>query len=240
MNSIALIIALFTILSTFLGGLFAMRFKDKLHLILGFSAGAVIGVAFFDLIPESIELATQSYDIALPTLFMAVGFIAFMVLDRLFSLHGHSEEECDKENHRGKLAASALCFHSFLDGLGIGLAFKVSPAVGWVVAVAVLAHDFSDGINTVGVILKNQGQRAQALKWLMADALAPALGVMSAFFITVPDATLGLLLSVFTGFFIYLGASDLVPESHHHHPTLWTTISTILGIAVLYAVINLV
>ena len=239
MNSIALIIALFTVLSTLLGGLFAMRFKDKLHLILGFSAGAVIGVAFFDLIPESIELATKSYDISLPTLLMAVGFAAFMVLDRLFSLHVHEKEECEKESHRGKLAASALCFHSFLDGLAIGLAFKVSPAVGWVVAAAVLAHDFSDGINTVNVILKDQGKRAQAIKWLAADALAPALGVTSAFFITVSEPTLGLLLSVFTGFFIYLGASDLIPESHHHHPTLWTTVSTILGMAVLYTVIQM-
>jgi ZIP family zinc transporter len=239
MNSLALIIGLITILSTLAGGWFAMHLKDKLHLILGFSAGAVIGVAFFDLLPESIGLATKTYDISLATLFVAIGFAIFLILDRLFSLHFHEEEECDIKNHRGKLAATALCFHSLLDGIGIGLAFKVSPSVGWIVAAAVLAHDFSDGINTVSAILHHKGERKQAFRWLIADALAPALGVVATFFFTVPDATLGLILSVFTGFFIYLGASDLIPESHHHHPTLWTTMMTIVGIAVLYVIIHL-
>lgn len=232
------IVAIATIISTALGGLFAIRFKDKLHLILGFSAGAVIGVAFFDLLPESIDLAAPSHSVKLITLLIAVGFAVLMVLDRSFSLHLHGEENCDKPSHRGKIAATALIFHSFLDGLGIGLAFKISPAVGWIVAAAVLAHDFSDGINTVNMILKSKGKRIQALGWLIVDALAPALGIASTLFFTVNEATLGLALAIFTGFFLYIGASDLIPESHHRHPTIWTTFMTVLGIAILYAAIH--
>jgi ZIP family zinc transporter len=232
------LIALATIVSTFLGGLFAIRLKDQLHLILGFSAGAVIGVAFFDLIPESIELATKAYDITLVTLLMAVGFAFFMVLDRLFSIHIHEEKDCCKENHRGTLTACALSFHSFLDGLGVGLAFKISPTVGWIMAIAVLAHKFSDGINTVNVILKNHGTRKDAFKWLVIAAIAPAFGVVAAMFIVVAEPMLGLILSLFTGLFIYIGASDLIPESHHNHPTLWTTVSTILGIFLIYLIIQ--
>ena len=230
------LIGIATVLCTLAGGFFALRFKDKLHLILGFSAGAVMGVAFFDLIPESWALATTRYDASLVTLLFAAGFSAYLVLDRFFSLHPQECEDCRKPRHRGRLAAATLVFHSILDGLGIGLAFKVSPAVGWVVAAAVLTHDFSDGINTVGLILKNSGGRRQAKWWLAADALAPAVGIGIAWFIRVPEATLGLLLAAFTGLFLYIGASELVPESHHQHPSRWTTIMTLAGIATLFAV----
>ena len=206
----------------------------------GFSAGAVIGVALFDLLPESINLATKSYDIRLVTVFIAIGFILYMILDRFFSLHMHSEEENQngETNHFGQLGATALCFHSFLDGLGIGLAFQISPTIGWIVAVAVLAHDFSDGINTVNMILKNKGKQKTAFKWLAVDAIAPVLGVVVTLFFTVPEAKLGLILAIFTGLFFYIGASDLIPESHHRHPTFLTTIMTILGILVLYTAIH--
>jgi len=228
-----ILIGLATFCSTFLGGLFAIRFRDRLHLILGFSAGAVIGVALFDLIPESINLGTKAYNLSLVTLLIAIGFAAYMILDRFFSLHLH-EDSCEKPQHRGNLAAGSFLFHSLLDGLGIGLAFKISPAVGWVVAAAVLTHDFSDGINTVNVILQNGGTKNNAYRWLLADALAPVLGVVIAFLFTIPEATLGLLLAIFSGFFLYIGASELIPESHHQHPSRWTTATTILGIGTLY------
>ncbi|KKQ17036.1 MAG: ZIP Zinc transporter family protein [Berkelbacteria bacterium GW2011_GWA1_36_9] len=239
----ALVVALATIISTFLGGLFAIRFKDKLHLILGFSAGAVIGVALFDLLPESINLTSNTHDLNFIMLLIAIGFIFYLLVDRLFSLHAneeklHTEENCENSSHSGKFGAFTLAVHSFLDGFGIGLAFKISPAIGWTVAVAVLTHGFSDGINTVNMILKNKGGQKQALKWLIIDALAPALGVLSTLFFAISESTLGLILAVFTGLFLYLGASDLIPESHHHHPTIWTTVMTILGIVVLYSVIH--
>lgn len=234
-----LIIAFATIVSTFVGGLFAIRFKDKMHLILGFSAGAVIGVAFFDLLPESINLATKSYSLETIPVFIGAGFIFYMLLDRFFSLHLHDEANCQNSSHRGKFGAATLSFHSFLDGLGIGLAFKVSPAVGAVVAAAVLVHDFSDGINTVNMIFKNQGEQREAIKWLIVDAIAPALGIISTQFFTISESELGLILAVFVGLFLYIGASDLIPESHHRHPTVWTTLMTILGIVVLYAAIRI-
>ena len=231
---IVFLIVLATIISTALGGLFALRFKDKLHLILGFSAGAVLGVALFDLLPESIELTSGIYDVQILTILVVTGFSVYMILDRFFSLHRHDADICDNPSHNGKLGALALVIHSFLDGLGIGLAFKVSPAIGWVVALAVLTHDFSDGINTVNMIIKNKGKRRVALKWLVADSLSPAVGVAVAYFITVSGSTLGLILSVFVGLFLYISASDLIPESHHRHPTVWTTGSTIVGMVVIF------
>jgi len=234
---IILLITLASIVATAVGGIFAIRFKDHLHLILGFSAGAVLGVAIFDLLPEALELTKNTYDVRIVTILIATGFAFYMILDRFFSLNIHSKEGCENPRHGGNLGATALTFHSFLDGFGIGLAFKVSPTVGWIVAAAVLSHDFSDGINTVNMILKNKGEKKSALKWLAADALAPAVGVAAAYFLTVTSATLGLILATFVGLFLYISASDLIPESHHNHPTMFTTFMTIIGMAVIFVAV---
>lgn len=234
---ILIYISIAALVSTFLGGMFALYFKDKLHLILGFSAGAIIGVAFFDLLPEAIELGSKNYPISYITSIVALGFIAYTVLDRFVFFHSHEENKEDHVNKRGLLGAISLSVHSLLDGAAIGLAFQVSGAVGAIVAVAVLVHDFSDGINTVNLITKNSGSTKQAFKWLLVDAIAPVIGVGSTLFFSVPESTLGIILAVFTGFFLYIGASDLLPESHHNHPTIWTTLATVLGVLVLYTAI---
>jgi ZIP family zinc transporter len=226
-------------LATLLGGGFALRYRDKLHLILGFSSGAVLGVALFDLLPESLDLTRHRYAPATVTLVVAGGFFAFMFLSRVLLLHPEDEDSHDEADHRlGAVSAASLSLHSFLDGVGIGLAFKVSTAVGAIVAAAVLAHDFSDGVNTVTVILKSRGRGVRALRWLFLDAVAPLLGVASTFFYDLTDTQLGLVLSLFCGFFLYLGASDLLPESHHRHPKLLTSVMNILGAAVIWLTVH--
>lgn len=237
------LLGLAAVIATLLGGLFALKKQDTLHLILGFSAGAVIGVAFFDLLPEALELASKQYEIKTVTTVVAAGFLFFMLLSRVFLLHPHSTDDHAHpeelgEGYSGILGAASLSAHSFLDGVGIGLAFQVSPAVGLIVAVAVLAHDFSDGINTVSYILKHQGGLKRAFRWLLADAVAPFLGILSTSFFSVSSVTLGLLLAVFCGFFLYIGASDLLPESHHGHPKFATSLMTVLGVAVIYLAIH--
>lgn len=233
-----ILIAVATVFSTLLGGIFALKFKDQLHLILGFSAGAVIGVAFFDLLPEAIGLAGGRFPVSAVTSIVAVGFVLFMILDRIIQLHAHEHDGGHRHLHRGRLGAASLSFHSFLDGVAIGLAFKVSTAIGAVVATAVLVHDFSDGINTINLILKNKGEARHAFRWLVVDALAPVIGVASTFLFSLSEPLLGLVLATFCGFFLYIGAADLLPESHHSHPTKWPTIMTVLGVAVLYLAIR--
>ena len=227
--------------ATFLGGILALRLQDKLHLILGFSAGAVIGVAFFDLMPEALQLASKNHTDAFVTSIIALGFTIYLVLDRVIILHRHHGDETHEHAHgeRGMWGAGTLSVHSFLDGVGIGLAFKVSPTVGLIVAAAVLAHDFSDGINTVNMILKNGGKRIKAFRWLLIDAIAPVVGVLVTLLFTVTENQLGLLLALFSGFFLYIGSVDLLPESHQAHPKSWTTVATVLGIATLYFIIRL-
>ncbi|MDB5224600.1 MAG: hypothetical protein JWO43_222 [Candidatus Adlerbacteria bacterium] len=222
--------------ATMLGGLFALRFKDKLHLILGFSAGAVIAVALFDLLPEALEMVIPS---SFVMSCVAIGFFAYLILDRtLFNHSHHIGDGHAHENNRGVLSAGALIIHSFLDGVGIGLAFHVSTSLGMIVAAAVLMHDFSDGINTVNMVLRSGRNAAAARLWLVADAVAPVLGAASTMFFTLSSANLGTVLAVFAGFFLYIGASDLIPESHHNHPNFYTTALTLLGAFVLFVAIQ--
>jgi ZIP family zinc transporter len=234
-----LLVALAASVATFVGGSFAIRFRDKLHLILGFSAGAVAGVALFDLLPEAIELGTKHHTPATVALFVAFGLFGYLILDRLILLHTHEEDD-EVSAPRGAFGALTLSAHSFLDGIAIGVGFQASAAVGVLVAAAVLTHDFSDGINTVNLVLRSGGTWRHALRWLCIDALAPLLGAASTLLFRVPESAIGLILALFVGSFLYLSASDLIPESHHRHPRALTTIMTLLGALLLYSIVHLV
>lgn len=229
--------------ATFCGGLFALRLQDKLHLVLGFSAGAVVAVAFFDLLPEALELGGQYHSPAQLLTWTAAGFLAYMVLDRAMLIagnpHGIHTPAVSENSGRAALGAGSLSAHSFLDGITIGIAFQHSISLGVIVAVAVLTHDFSDGINTMNMVLKSGGDRNLGLKWLFVDALAPVLGIAATLLFTLTPSTFSLALALFAGFFLYIGASDLIPESHHAHPKFLTTAMTLLGALVLYIAITM-
>ena len=227
-------IALGTCVATLLGGFFAIAMRDRLHLVLGFSAGAVLGVAFFDLMPEALAIGHGIDSRALMAT-VALGFFIYVLLDRAAARHNHGHPIASNLR-RGWIGATSLSIHSFLDGLAIGIAFQAGEAVGIVVSVAVLIHDFSDGLNTVNVVIKNGGNQHNALRWLLVDAFAPVLGALTSVALTFPDGMISIVLALFAGFFLYIGASDLLPESHHAHPRFFTTLATFAGAATLYAV----
>jgi ZIP family zinc transporter len=221
-------------LATFLGGALALRAQQHIRLLLGFSAGAVIAVALFDLLPEALRLSAKARPAEEMLGFVAAGFAAYMIVDRL-----SKSLATDGRGGRGRLGPASLTTHSFLDGLGVGLAFHVSAASGLVLALAVLAHDVSDGLNTVNLSLTGSGNPKAARLWLLADAAAPICGILAAQAIRIDAVTLGVLLAVFAGIFLYIGASELVPESHQRHPRPWTSIATILGMAMIYMAVRL-
>jgi ZIP family zinc transporter len=213
------------------GGALALRFRRHIPLILGFSAGAVIGVALFDLTPEALQLAGK---VAQPVVILGLtglGFCSFMIFDR-----GLRAIAAGKSGHLGP---ASLTLHSLVDGLGIGLAFQVAPAIGVVVAVAVLAHDIADGVNTVTLALASGGGQARARGWLVADAAAPLIGIGLTRLFTIGPGPLGLAVALFAGFFLYVGASELAPASHRALPRVWTSLATIAGMAAIWLVVRL-
>ncbi len=220
--------------ATLLGGFLALRLAGRIHLVLGFSAGAVIGVALLDLTPEALELGRASVGALGVMTTVAAGFLAYLVVDRSLLILARGEIQ-----HRGHFGAGSLTAHSFLDGLAIGLGFQAGPAVGFALTVAVLAHDLADGVNTVNLSLTGSKSPKVARRWLMADAAAPLIGIGASRLIHLPPGGLGLAVALFAGFFVYIGASELLPESHHRHPRAWTTVATVLGVAMIWVVVRL-
>jgi ZIP family zinc transporter len=203
---------------------------------MGFGAGSIIAVAFFDLMPEALELGSKYYSLHAITSCIAIGFIIYLLFDRIDVLRSADDEHCENTHH-GKIGAGNLFIHSFLDGAAIGIGFQAASSVGLAIAIGVVIHHISDGMNTVNLLLRNKQSKIN--QWLLLNALAPAFGMLSTRFFVVPQEILSPLLAIFCGFFLYMGASDLLPESHHNHPTRWTTISTLVGMVFLYSAIKL-
>jgi ZIP family zinc transporter len=222
------------IIATLLGGLTAIYFKDKLHIILGFSAGAILAIAFFCLIPEALEISNNYH---LTGLFIVTGFIIYMIIERF--CHSHNNHTCENLSHSGKFAAIALIFHSLIDGMAIGIALQCNDLIAIIIIIAILSHKFADGLSTVGVVFYNKGKIFDALYFLFCSAFAPIIGVALSFFCVINQHTLSVIFALFGGFFLYLSTSQLLIEAYHCHNSLWTTAATLAGIAVIYIAILL-
>lgn len=238
-----ILLAIVTFCSTLLGGLFALKNQDKMHRILGFTAGVILGVVAFDLLPEIHELVVKTgVDFRYPMIALVIGFLLFHILEKSTLVHHSHEGEYGEHGHPqvGVISALALSGHSFLDGVGIGLGFQVNPAVGVVVAIAVISHDFADGINTVSLMLLNKNKRSTTIKMLALDAIAPILGVASTLLFSLSDAQLVIYLGFFVGFLLYIGASDILPQAHAKHPSYLTIFYTVLGVVLMYVTTSLI
>ncbi len=223
--------AISAFLMTLAGGAFAFRYQKYLLYIMAFSAGMLIGVAFLDLLPEIVALsATTSTEIRSLMVTVICGFVAIFLLEKLTIIHSEKQHDAPgHQHHVGLVGAIGLSFHSFLDGLAIGVGFKTSTEVGLVILMAVLAHDFADGLNTVTFMLASRNSRLRSGLLLGIDAIAPVIGALTANIIQIQPRMLAFQLSFFAGFLLYLGASDLLPHVHER-PRAALILSTIGGL----------
>jgi len=223
---IAIPLAALTSVSTALGGWVAIRVRRDLHTLIALTGGVVVAVALFDVLPEAIDAVG---DARRTTWLVGAGFLTFFLAERWLVLHHRDDEEQARAHHHiGVLGATGLSIHSFVDGLGIGLAFHLSTGTGLLVFVAVVSHDFADGMNTVSFILRQGGGVGSALRWLALDAAAPLAGAIVGSTIAISEHHLGYLLAVYAGFFLFMGATDLLPEAHEH-PSRTRVALTVVG-----------
>lgn len=233
MTWIAVPLAGVTVLSTLAGGLVALRLRRELVTLIALTGGIVVAVALFDVLPEALRSLGEPRD-ALGI--VGGGFLLFFVAERLLVLHHRDEpEQARAHANVGALGAAALSVHSLIDGLGIGLAFHVSTATGLLVFIAVVSHDFADGMNTVSFVLFQSDDNRQALRWLSVDALAPLVGAVIGSAVSISHRGLGYVLALYAGFFLSMGATDLLPEAHSH-PSWKRMALTILGFAATFAI----
>ena len=235
----AVIFSIATFFSTFIGGLFSIKFKDKLHTIMCFTAGVLVGVFSFDIMPEIInEVKEHNFDPTGAMIAFVAGYMIFHVLEKSILIHhAHEKEYADHKHPQvGILSALALAGHSFMDGVGIGLGFQTNTKVGILVAIAVISHDFTDGMNTVTLMLINKNTPRRAKWFLLLDSLTPILGAASTLLFTLPPYFLVLYLGFFGGFLMYIGASDILPEAHSKHSSLKMIGLTALGLLFVFLV----
>lgn len=210
-----LAVGLISILS--LGGIFALSLREKLldkllFYLMSFSAGAILGTAFFDLLPESLEIVGDSFAFS----YIALGFVIFYFLERLiYWYHGHG-------HLHDKVAVSVKSYvylnligdsiHNLIDGMVITTAFLISVPLGIASTVAVIFHELPQEIGDFGILVFGGLSKKRALFFNFLSALTAFVGVVLVFFLIEIEGFSGFLISISAGGFIYLSASEILPE----------------------------
>ena len=210
-----------------------------MHRFLGYTAGVLLGVVAFDLLPEIFHtIQGNRSQTTYAMVALVCGFLVFHIVEKSILIHHSQEREYEVHHHPdvGVASALALSGHSFLDGVGIGLGFQAGTSIGIAVALAVIAHDFTDGLNTVNLMLVNSNRSRRALALLILDAVAPVIGALSTLFYHLSSGSLTLYLGFFAGFLLYIGASEILPEAHSKHASYVTIALTVLGAAFMFGV----
>jgi zinc and cadmium transporter len=207
-------------LSTLLGIALVIINEERVvrysHYVNSFAAGLILGVAFFHLFPESLELSENAL------LYIFVGFLVFYLLENLMVLHSGSEihfkGKRNPQHTKGMVMFSGLFFHSLLDGIIIGVGFEIDPKVGLLTSLGIIMHEVPEGVTSFSLLIASIARKT-ALKMSVAVAVATPLGaaISLAFIGGLSESTVGLLLAMAGGSFLYIGASDLIPETHEEN-----------------------
>jgi ZIP family zinc transporter len=249
---LAILFALLPVASTFLGGYAVFRFRHRLHPVMAFAAGIIVATALVNLLPEALELLGGPDPTLKAGVAALVGFLGFSAIEAFVHRetyeHGHAPGQDPREPHehvpagREPSAISmagpfGLVLHSGLDGVAIGLGFSASPEVGLIVGLAVLAHDFADGINITTLALAGGGGRRLTITILAMDAIAAPIGAVIGISLGVAPEVLGLLLASYAGVFIAVGAGHLLPEAQHQRPLQAPPLVLVAGLGALLVVV---
>lgn len=227
------------LLSALAGGALALQAVRHVGLLIAFGAGIRIGAAYFDLIPESVEHLGGSLDLAMAC--TALGFLAFYAIEKLTAVHvGHetaAELDHGEASHRhvGFIGAVGMSLHSLLDGVALAAGLSVGGGLALVIAFVVVVHRFSDGISIVSLLVASRRPPREIYRWVGLVAVAPVVGVIVGLLLPIPDAVLGGMLAVFAGFFLYIGAAELLPEAHRSDRSRWVVAGTLAGVGAIYA-----
>ena len=238
----AIYLAALTVASTAIGGLLALKAKDRFHLVLGLSAGLLLGLVGFDLLPEVFKNSNTTGGVPTVSIAILVGFLLLHISERRFGGHEPVDSEYSHDHTHGSIAggigAAAMAGHVFLDGAAIGLAFKVSNKLGFAVFIALLVHAFSDGLNTVSMLVKSGNWKSTSKMLLIVDAIARIGGAALGTYVTFEGNFLTIYLALFSGIVIYVATSHILPEAHSHHPSRWTFAATGVGVLAMWLIIG--
>jgi len=240
---IAIALAALTVLATLSGGLLALKSRDRFHLVLGLSAGLLLGLVAFDLLPEIFDTNKDSVaNVPQVSIALLLGFLILHFTEQFFGSHEPANSKYQHDHTHafeiaGTVGAFAMAGHIFLDGVALGLSFKVDTKLGIAVFLAMVVHAFSDGLNTVALLVK-LGQWKERGKFLLGiDALSRIGGATLGTTLAISDSAISLYLAAFAGIVIYLATSHILPEAHSNHPTRLTLLATLSGVLVMWLLV---
>lgn len=249
---------LYILIFTFIGSVASLiggvilLYKEKIaikvsHLLSAFAAGALLGTAFLDLLPEGIKEADHLFNdtgIRINVfLWTVIGFLAFFILERAIHWSHHHQIEEGEFKRTGPKAIVPLIMigdsvHNFLDGVVIASTFMVSIPLGIITSLAVAAHEIPQEIGDFGLMLHMGIKRGKVLLFNFLSALVALIGALLAFWLGDSIKTVvPIFLAIAAGFFIYIAAADLIPEIHNQEKktmALTETSLLILGVVVIW------
>ncbi len=223
-------VALLVCVVTLSSGLLALYFRSHKAVVFAFCSGALIGSAVIFLLPDARELFERSEPPLPPALLWlvcALGFLSFY----LFELGSHA---AGSARLAGLGGAIGVATHSFLDGVVIGQGFQAGEETGVVLAIAVMMHKLADGVSAVGIMLGTEHSVRQTTVMLLVTALAPVAGVLAQSSVVLPMSLLALLLSLFAGMLLYLGANRLIPRARSASASPWIPVLSLAGVAFVF------
>ncbi len=211
--------------ATLSAGLLVKKLQNHIGIVCAFAAGFFIALSLFDLLPEVMSLAIQTqasaYLLLLTSLF---GFVFLFALERGFGrLHLKGHKMANLRPKIGLLSTAEFCSHAYLEGLAIGLSFQLDFNLGIFIAVAVISHDFCDGISTLALMLNSGNTVRSSLGMLIVAAVAPILGALTTLLFTFEDYFLLFALTFLLGSFLYMGAGSLLPDAYRMNRPAVTT-----------------
>ncbi|GMO51089.1 MAG: ZIP family metal transporter [Candidatus Endomicrobiellum trichonymphae] len=204
----SLIVASTAMLGTLIVLMFHKWSEKNSFLIINFAAGVMLALAFTHLIPEGLELNTETM------IYVLLGFLIMFFLQFVVLFHPCHDEECSK--HTGITSIVGLSLHSMIDGLIIAVGFEVNDNIGTLTTIAILLHKLPDGITISGILLHNGVSKKKIFNFSLLTACFTPVCTISGIFLfkDIPTSVLGALLGLTAGSFIFLSASDLIPETH--------------------------
>ncbi len=242
--NIAIALAAATAVATALGGVLALRARDRLHLVLGLAAGLLLGLVAFDLLPEVFEMSSDTF-LGAQSVSVALigGFLLLHLYEKFFGSHEPAESDYGHDhkhtaNLTGTVGALAMGLHVFLDGLALGVAFSIDERLGIAVFVALLVHAFSDGLNTVAMLVKTNKWSKKGVWLLGVDSIARVSGAAIGSTLALSENVTALYLAAFSGIVIYIATSHILPEAHARHSSRWTLAATVVGVGIMWALVS--
>ncbi len=221
------------------GGSLVIYLKKYFNIILGFAGGVMLSVVTLNIIPEIMELHEQlNFPLEIALYSILFGLLGFHLISFFFPLHEHGHhEDHTHHNHTNHLKKSSgiygaifMIIHSFIDGFGIGAGFLLSTELGLAISVAVIMHNFSDGINTTATLIHSQAS-SKLFKILFGlNILAPLTGVLASMFLELNEYFVFIYLGLFSGSILYLAISDILPHAHSEKHKISPIIATLVGI----------